>query len=58
MKKLLVLISIITSGCASSSQYQIGCRDGVRTWVQEVQHAGVEESVLEIGCKNIERHYK
>lgn len=59
MKIFLLLISLLISGCATTvSDYQQGCRDGIKTWVMQTQKAYIQESILEIGCANVETHFR
>lgn len=60
MKIILLIVLLALTGCstASVSEYNQGCRDGVRTFVQEVYKAGIDDSVLAKGCDNVEAHFR
>jgi uncharacterized protein YceK len=52
MKKLLICLIALTSlaGCASISEYNKGCRDGVKTYGS----SGLDEKTIDEGCNALD----
>lgn len=55
MKKTLILFLLLSStGCATAvSEYNQGCRDGIKAWTAEVQKVYVMDDVVEEGCNKM-----
>ena len=55
MKTVIIcLISLLFVGCASVSDYNQGCRDGVRVFLTQNLKAGYEDGWINKGCDALE----
>jgi len=52
--KLLLIGLILLSGCASVSDYNQGCRDGVYTFIEE-HGAFIDKDLLYPGCDALDK---
>jgi len=57
MKKILLFVMISLSGCASVSEYNQGCRDGVKTFIIETG-ANATVKIIDSGCNILDSLHK
>lgn len=53
---LIIFLSILGCNKDTRSEYRLGCEDGIRAFVDEVLGAGIEESLTQKACLNIENN--